>query len=164
MMRLGLLLAALVLAADQASKYWVLEVLDLPNLRSVPLFEFGPVGLNLSMVWNRGVTFGLLSGDGPLNHIILALVAAAIAGFLLRWMAKAESRAIAAALGAVVGGAIGNVIDRLRFGAVVDFVDAYGWSWHWYVFNVADAGIVCGVGVLLADALLRRAPPAKEAA
>ncbi|RYJ02670.1 MAG: signal peptidase II, partial [Acetobacteraceae bacterium] len=142
----------------------VLEVLDLPNLRSVPLFEAGPVGLNLTMVWNRGVTFGLLSGDGPLNHIILAVVAAAIAGFLLRWMAKAETRMIAAALGAVVGGAIGNVIDRLRFGAVVDFVDAYGWGWHWYVFNIADAGIVCGVGVLLADALFRRAPPAKEAA
>ena len=164
MMRLGLLLAAVLLAADQASKYWVLEVLDLPNLRSVPLFEAGPVGLNLTMVWNRGVTFGLLSGDGPLNHIILAVVAAAIAGFLLRWMAKAETRTIAAALGAVVGGAIGNVIDRLRFGAVVDFVDAYGWGWHWYVFNIADAGIVCGVGVLLADALFRRAPPAKEAA
>ena len=164
MMRLGLLLAAVLLAADQASKYWVLEVLDLPNLRSVPLFEAGPVGLNLTMVWNRGVTFGLLSGDGPLNHIILAVVAAAIAGFLLRWMAKAETRAIAAALGAVVGGAIGNVIDRLRFGAVVDFVDAYGWGWHWYVFNIADAGIVCGVGVLLADALFRRAPPAKEVA
>ena len=164
MMRLGLLLAAVLLAADQASKYWVLEVLDLENLRSVPLFEAGPVGLNLTMVWNRGVTFGLLSGDGPLNHIILAVVAAAIAGFLLRWMAKAETRMIAAALGAVVGGAIGNVIDRLRFGAVVDFVDAYGWGWHWYVFNIADAGIVCGVGVLLADALFRRAPPAKEVA
>ena len=130
----------------------------------MPLFEAGPVGLNLTMVWNRGVTFGLLSGDGPLNHIILAVVAAVIAGFLLRWLAKAETRAVAAALGAVIGGAIGNVIDRLRFGAVVDFVDAHGWGWHWYVFNIADAGIVCGVGVLLADALFRRAPPAKEAA
>ncbi len=164
MMRLGLLLAAVLLVADQASKYWVLEVLDLPSLGSVPLFEAGAVGLNLTMVWNRGVTFGLLSGDGPLNHIILALVAAVIAGFLLRWLAKAETRTVAAALGAVIGGAIGNVIDRLRFGAVVDFVDAHAWGWHWYVFNVADAGIVCGVGVLLADALFRRAPPAKEAA
>lgn len=164
MMRLGLLLAAVLLAADQASKYWVLEVLDLPDLRNLPLLAAGPVGLDLTMVWNRGVTFGLLSGDGPLNHIILAVLAAAIAGFLLRWMAKAETRPIAAALGAVVGGAIGNVIDRLRFGAVVDFVDVHGWGWHWYVFNIADAGIVCGVGVLLADALFRRAPPAKKAA
>ena len=64
------------------------------------------------------------------------------------------------ALGAVIGGAFGNVLDRLRFGAVVDFVDAHAWGWHWYVFNVADAAIVCGVGVLLLDALLppRQAP------
>ncbi|MDB5372127.1 MAG: signal peptidase [Belnapia sp.] len=164
MMRLGLILAVVLLVADQASKYWVLEVLDLPILRNLPLVSAGPLGLDLTMVWNRGVTFGLLSGDGPLNHIILAVVAAAIAGFLLRWMAKAETRPIAAALGAVVGGAVGNVIDRLRFSAVVDFIDVHGWGWHWYIFNVADAGIVCGVGVLLADALFRRAPPAKEAA
>ena len=163
MIRLGLAMAALLLAADQASKYWVLEGLDLPALRNVPLVSVGPVGLDLTMVWNRGVTFGLLSGDGPLNHVVLAVVAAVIAGFLLRWMAHAETRAIAAALGAVVGGAIGNVIDRLRFGAVVDFVDAHAWGWHWYVFNIADAGIVCGVGVLLADALFRRPPAGKEA-
>ena len=164
MMRLGLLLAAVLLAADQASKYWVLEVLDLPNLRSVPLFEAGPVGLNLTMVWNRGVTFGLLSGDGPLNHIILAVVAAAIAGFLLRWMAKVETRMIAAALGAVVGGAIGNVIDRLRFGAVVDFVDAYGWGWHWYVFNSPMPGSSAASGCCWRMPCSAGAPPAKEAA
>jgi len=114
------------------------------------------------MVWNRGVTFGLLSGDGPWNHLILALLAAAIALFLLRWLARAETRAIAVALGAVIGGAIGNVVDRLRFGAVVDFVDAHAWGWHWYVFNIADAGIVCGVAVLIADALFRRTPEAKQ--
>jgi len=114
------------------------------------------------MVWNRGVTFGLLSGDSPLNQALLAIAALAIAGFLVRWMARAENRAVALALGAVIGGAIGNVIDRLRFGAVVDFIDAHAWGWHWYVFNVADAAIVCGVGVLFADALFRRAPAAKQ--
>jgi lipoprotein signal peptidase len=114
------------------------------------------------MVWNRGVTFGLLSGDGPLNHLVLALLAAAIALFLLRWMTRAETPWVAVALGAVIGGAVGNVIDRLRFGAVVDFVDAHAWGWHWYVFNIADAGIVCGVGVLLVDALFRRPPEAKS--
>lgn len=157
-------MAALLLVADQASKWWVLEVLDLPTRRSLPLIEAGPLGLDLTMVWNRGVTFGLLSGEGSLNHVILAMVAAAIAVFLLRWMARAENRVVAVALGAVVGGAVGNVIDRLRFGAVVDFIDAHGWGWHWYVFNIADAGIVCGVGVLLADALFRRPPASKEAA
>ena len=163
-MRLGLAMAALLLVADQLSKWWVLEVLDLPNRRTVPLVEAGPLGLDLTMVWNRGVTFGLLSGEGSLNHIILAVLAAVIAAFLLRWMARAENRTVATALGAVVGGAVGNVIDRLRFGAVVDFVDAHGWGWHWYVFNIADAGIVCGVFVLLADALFRKPPASREAA
>lgn len=163
MMRLGLAVAVVLLLADQASKWWVLEVIELPLVRHVPLLAAGPIGLDLTMVWNRGVTFGLFSGDGALNHIILAVIATAIAGFLLRWMARAENRTVAAALGAVVGGAIGNVIDRLRFGAVVDFVDFHAWGWHWYVFNIADAGIVCGVGVLLADALFRRPPAGKEA-
>ena len=160
---LGLAVAVLLLAVDQASKWWILESLRLPEVRHVPLLEFGPLGLDLSMVWNRGVTFGLLSGDGPWNHLVLALLAAGIALFLLRWLARAETRAVAVALGAVIGGAIGNVADRLRFGAVVDFVDAHAWGWHWYVFNIADAGIVCGVAALIADALFRRAPEAKQA-
>ena len=162
-LRIGLAVAALLLAADQASKWWVLEAVRLHEVAHVPLLALGPFGLDLSMVWNRGVTFGLLSGDGPWNHLILALLAAAIAVFLLRWLARAETPAVAVALGAVIGGAIGNVVDRLRFGAVVDFVDAYAWGWHWYVFNIADAGIVCGVAALVADALFRRAPEAKQA-
>ena len=160
-LRLGLPIATLLLAADQASKWWVLDILRLPELRTLPLLQLGPFGLDLTMVWNRGVTFGLLSGDGPLNHLILAVLAAGIALVLLRWLLRAETAAVAAALGAVIGGAVGNVIDRLRFGAVVDFVDAYAWDWHWYVFNIADAGIVCGVAVLLADALFRRPVAAK---
>ncbi|MCB4821422.1 signal peptidase II [Roseicella aerolata] len=155
-LRLGLVVAALLLLADQASKWWILEGLRLPELRNLPLLEAGPFGLDFTMVWNRGVTFGLLSGDGPLNHLMLALLAAVIAGFLLRWLAKAETRLVAVALGAIIGGAIGNVIDRLRFGAVVDFIRAHAWGWNWYVFNIADAAIVCGVVVLLADALFRR--------
>jgi signal peptidase II len=162
-LRIGLLVAILLLAADQASKWWILEGLRLPEARHVPLLALGPFGLDLSMVWNRGVTFGLLSGDGPWNHLILAVLAGAIALFLLRWLARAETRMTAVALGAVIGGAVGNVMDRLRFGAVVDFVDAHAWGWHWYVFNIADAGIVCGVAALIADALFRRAPEAKQA-
>ena len=162
-LRLGLAVAAALFAADQASKCWILEELRLPEVRHVPGLALGPFGLDLSMVWNRGVTFGLLSGEGPWNHLILAMLAAGIAVFLLRWLARAETPAVAAALGAVIGGAIGNVLDRLRFGAVVDFVDAHAWGWHWYVFNIADAGIVCGVVVLIADALSSRAPEAKQA-
>ena len=161
-LRLGLPIAAGILVADQASKWWILEVARLPEVGHIPLLAAGPLGLDLTMVWNRGVTFGLLTGDGAWNHIILAVLAVAIAGFLLRWMVRAENRVTAVALGAVVGGAVGNVIDRVRFGAVVDFVDAHGWGWHWYVFNLADAAIVCGVLALVADALFRPKPETKE--
>lgn len=161
-LRLGLPVAGALLVADQVSKWWILEVARLPEVQHIPLLAAGPFGLDLTMVWNRGVTFGLLAGDGPWHHLVLALLAAAIAAFLLRWMARAENRLTAVALGAVVGGAIGNVIDRIRFGAVVDFVDAHAWGWHWYVFNVADAAIVCGVAALVADALFRPKPGPKE--
>lgn len=161
-LRLGLPVAAGILAADQLSKWWILEAARLPEVRHIPLLSLGPLGLDLTMVWNRGVTFGLLAGDGPWHHLGLAVLAAAIAAFLLRWMARAENRLTALALGAVVGGAVGNVIDRMRFGAVVDFVDAHGWGWHWYVFNIADAAIVCGVVALVADALFRPKAATKE--
>ncbi|WP_037301535.1 signal peptidase II [Rubritepida flocculans] len=154
-LRLGLGLALLLLVLDQASKWWILEVLDLPFRRNIPLLALGPLGLDLTMVWNRGVTFGLLSGEGAWNQVALGAVALAVAGFLVHWLRRAETRLVALALGGVIGGALGNVIDRLRFGAVVDFVDVHAWGWHWYVFNLADAAIVCGVIVLVADALLR---------
>ncbi len=161
MLRAGLALAAVILVADQGSKWFMLEVLRLPEVGHIPLLAIGPFGFDLTMVWNRGVTFGLLAGDSPWSQAALGALALLIAGFLLRWMARAENRATALALGAVVGGAVGNVIDRVRFGAVADFLDAHAWGWHWYVFNVADAAIVLGVLTLVADALFRPSPKAK---
>jgi len=163
-LRTGLIFAALLLIADQASKWWILEILELPTLRNVPVLQFGPFGLDLTMVWNRGVTFGLFSGGGAWNHLILAGLALVVSGFLLRWLSRSENRLVTYALGAVIGGAIGNVIDRIRFGAVVDFVDIHAWGWHWFVFNVADAAIVCGVLALVVDALIRPETKRKEAA
>jgi len=163
-LRTGLIFASLLLIADQATKFWILEILELPMLRNVPVLEFGPFGFDLTMVWNRGVTFGLFSGGGAWNHLILSALALVVAGFLLRWLARSDTRLVTYALGAVIGGAIGNVIDRIRFGAVVDFVDIHAWGWHWYVFNIADAAIVCGVMALVVDALIRPETKRKEAA
>ena len=142
-------MALAILIADQASKWWVLEVFDLPSKVSVAVL---PV-LNLTMVWNRGITFGLLSSDSTLASAMLAAVALGVVVALGLWLRRAERLAVALALGAVAGGAIGNVIDRLRYGAVVDFIHAHAWGWSWYVFNIADAAIVCGVGVLLLDSI-----------
>jgi lipoprotein signal peptidase len=147
---LGLASAVLVLLADQASKWWVLDVIDLPRVGQIVLL---PV-LNLTMVWNRGVTFGLLNGLGGWSSVVLAVVALAVVAAIGFWLARARTRLSAAALGAIAGGAIGNVIDRLRFGAVVDFIHAHIGTLSWYVFNVGDAAIVCGVAALMIESLL----------
>jgi lipoprotein signal peptidase len=148
---LGLVSALIVLVADQASKWWILNGLDLPALRQVVLL---PV-LNLTMVWNQGVTFGMLNGFGEWGRVILAAVALGVVGALGLWLRRAESKVVAISIGAIAGGAIGNVIDRLRYGAVVDFIHAHVQThWgdvSWYVFNVADAAIVCGVAALLIE-------------
>jgi signal peptidase II len=147
---LGAVVAIDVLVLDQLSKWWILEVYDLPSRVSVEVLPF----LNFTMVWNRGITFGLLSNDSALGSALLAGVALAVVVALGVWLWRAERLSVALALGAVAGGAVGNVIDRLLYGAVVDFIHAHAFGWSWYVFNVADAAIVCGVGVLLLDSLL----------
>ena len=147
MIRWGGIAALLTLVADQASKWWMLDVLHLPERGTVPLL---PV-LSLTMVWNQGVTFGLFHQEGAAGPWILAAVALAVVVALGFWLRRAETRLVACALGAIAGGAIGNVLDRVRFGAVVDFIHAHAGGWSWYVFNVADAAIVCGVAALVLD-------------
>ena len=150
---LGLTVSLIVMAADQASKWWILNVIRLPDIGQFVLL---PV-LNLTFVRNYGVTFGLLTGFGEWSYLLLAAVALAVVVALGVWLRRAESRLVATALGAIVGGALSNVIDRLRFGYVVDFIHAHVGGWSWYVFNLADAAIVCGVAALVLDSLLPRA-------
>jgi lipoprotein signal peptidase len=163
---MGIVAALIVLVADQASKWWVLNGLDLPDVRQIVLL---PV-LNLTMVWNHGVTFGLLNGLGSWGHIVLAVVALGVVGALGMWLRQAQDRMVAIAIGAISGGAVGNVADRVRFGAVVDFIHAHvntAWGdYSWYVFNVADAAIVCGVTALVLDSQFakRRAPKEQQTA
>ena len=138
-----------MLAADQASKWWVVNVLHLSRRGALVLL---PV-LDLRMVENRGITFGLLNGSQSVGPVLLAVVAIAVVIGLGVWLWRAESKLVAAAVGAIAGGAIGNVSDRLRLGFVVDFIQVHAFGWSWYVFNVADAAIVCGVGILLLEGL-----------
>ncbi|MDA8049810.1 MAG: signal peptidase II [Rhodospirillales bacterium] len=147
---LGFVVALAVLAADQVSKWWVLDVLGLA--RRAPLVLL-PV-LDLRMVQNRGITFGLLNGPETIGPLLLALVAIAVVFGLGVWLWRADRAVIAAAVGAIAGGATGNIVDRLRLGFVVDFIQAHAFGWSWYVFNLADAAIVCGVAALLIDGLL----------
>ena len=143
----GLFLGLLVLLADQWSKYWVLYGLDLPRRGMVRIL---PV-LNFALVWNHGVTFGLLAGDNAAS--ILIAIAVIVVAVLLIWLWRSRTLPTALAVGAITGGAIGNIISRFRYGAVVDFIDAHIGAWHWYVFNVADAAIVCGVAALIIEGM-----------
>lgn len=142
----GLIFAAFVLAADQASKWWILDAFRLPEKGSVPLIDGF---LNLTMVWNRGVSTGLLTAESDIGRWLLTALTAAIAVGVLVWMWRERSRWMILALGGILGGAIGNIIDRIRFGAVADFIDVRGIPYWSYVFNVADAAITIGVAVIL---------------
>jgi signal peptidase II len=145
--RLGAGLALATVALDQASKLWLLFVYDLPLREPVTL---APV-LDLMVVWNRGISYGLFQQDSGLGRWALVVLSLVAAFGLCLWMARTPSRFLAAALALVAGGAIGNAIDRIAYGAVFDFIHFHVGSWSWYVFNVADAAIVAGVVGLLYD-------------
>ncbi|MEE8273745.1 MAG: signal peptidase II [Alphaproteobacteria bacterium] len=150
MLRLGLVLAALVVALDQIVKSWAIAALstDAGRVEVTPFF-------NLVMVWNRGVSFGFL-GDAALPAWVLAAFAALVAAALVVWLARVHEPWLGAGIGLIVGGAVGNVIDRLARGAVADFFDFHLGVYHWPAFNVADAAITVGVGILIIDSLLIR--------
>lgn len=157
----GFALAAFILAADQASKYWILEVLRLPSIGSMEVLPF----FNLTMVWNRGVSFGLLAADSEIGRWGLVILSGVISLVFAVWLLKVARWSTVFALGLVIGGAIGNMIDRIRFGAVADFFD-FGQIFPW-VFNVADSAITIGA-ILLAVDLIRHpddkpTPPAPAA-
>jgi signal peptidase II len=144
----GLGLAAAILIADQATKALALNHLD--PVEPVVVTPF----FNLVLVWNRGVSFGLLTGTGYSSPWLLILLAALIATLLIVWLWRERRTLPQLALWLILAGALGNVIDRLRFGAVVDFLDFHLAGHHWPAFNIADSAIVIGAGLLLLDSLL----------
>lgn len=151
MTRKGLALALAIVVLDQASKWWILtSVMRPPRVIEVTPF------FNLVMGWNRGISFGLLNSDSPVNAWLLPLVVVAVTAALLVWLWRAERPWLTAGLGGVVGGAIGNLIDRLRFGAVADFLDFHAFGWHWPAFNVADGAITVGAAIILLESLFTR--------
>lgn len=150
----SLALLLVTVAADQLTKLWVLHRADLSE---------GPIAalpfMNITLIWNRGISYGLFQTDGAGRWVLLAGTVAAIIALLV-WLSRARRPVVALALGAILGGAIGNLIDRAAYGAVVDFVHLHAAGYSWYVFNIADVAIVAGVGALLLDSfLLNRTTP-----
>jgi signal peptidase II len=149
--RQAMALVVATLIVDQLSKQLLLDYLLQTELKMVSVIDGF---FRLVIVWNRGVSFGLLGGDRPLPAILLSGVAIAVCIGLFVWLRRTDRPLTGWGIGLVMGGAIGNVIDRARWGAVFDFADFHVNQWHWPAFNVADSAIVVGVGLMLIDSLI----------
>ena len=144
----GLVLALAIVALDQITKWAVLQAFDPYQMLAVTPF------FNLVLVWNRGVSFGMFSSAGDHGPWLLTALAAAIGAFVIVWLYRETRPLTRTALWMVLAGAIGNTIDRLRFGAVVDYLDFHAFGYHWPAFNVADSAIVIGACLILLDSLV----------
>jgi len=151
---LGVGAAIATLVIDQASKYWLLHVFDIAHRGTVRITPF----FDLVLAWNIGISFGWFQNDGQIAQIGLMVVKALAVIALAIWMSRSRTILATVALGMIIGGAIGNAVDHFVYGAVVDFalfhVQISGNTFNWYVFNLADAAIVAGVGALLYDSLI----------
>jgi len=132
------------------------ERLSFTSIEALPFF-------NWVMVWNKGVSFGILNHDSNYGPLFLILMALAVSIWFTIWLTKTENRMQALGLAMVIGGALGNIIDRIRFGAVMDFLDFHIAGFHYPAFNVADSCIVVGVIILMAHALFFDKPLHKDA-
>lgn len=148
-MFIGLNIALLVVFFDQISKYVMLnKVLGEHIMIYVAPF------FNLVRAWNTGVSFSMFNNYGNLGAWVLSGLAIIIVVFLIYWLKSEENCGAQIALGMIIGGAIGNVIDRVRLGAVFDFLDFHIGENHWPAFNVADSFICIGAAVLIAQNLI----------
>ena len=150
-LRYGVTAAVATLVLDQSLKFWLIHVFDIARHGTVKLTPF----FDLVLAWNQGISFGWFQHDGPAAQIVLMAIKAVAVVVLAVWMARSSTLLATLALGLIIGGAIGNGIDRLAYGAVVDFalfhVRIGETTFNWYVFNLADVAIVAGVAALLYD-------------
>ncbi len=154
LLRSGVIAAVAALLTDQASKLWLLNIYELGRRGAVTVTPF----FDLVLAWNTGISYGWFQDTGPFGQTILIAVKALAIIVLAIWMARSGSRLAVIGLGLIIGGAIGNAIDRMMYGAVVDFalfhVQIGEKTYNWYVFNLADVAIVAGVAGLLYDSFV----------
>lgn len=172
-------IASFFVALDQLSKWAVTQIMIKPllSLPATGFFEwisatearlpYAEINVwpffNIVMVWNQGVSFGLFNQSTDYGPVILVILALVISAVFLIWLFRSNSDLQRLGIAMVIGGALGNVIDRARFGAVIDFLDVHAAGYHWPAFNVADSFVVVGVGILIVYALffeknLQKAP------
>ncbi|MBZ0216736.1 MAG: signal peptidase II [Fimbriimonadaceae bacterium] len=147
--RFGLGVALFTFLLDQASKQWLLHIFKDAGVAKIQAASF----LDFVLVWNQGVSYGLFPQQSELGRWLLVLFSCVVICFLLLWLMRSSSLLIAVSLGLIIGGATGNALDRVIFGAVIDFFSFHAYDFHWYVFNLADAAIVAGAAGLIYDSL-----------
>ena len=143
----AIIIALVILISDQITKLLALHFFSDGPRAVLPFFNF-------VLVWNRGVSFGMFSGSAPYAPYVLSALALVVVAGLAYWMTKIDHNPLKIAICIVIAGAIGNVIDRLRFGAVVDFLDFHAFGWHYPAFNIADSAIVLGIAYIVVDSIL----------
>ena len=164
-----LALVFFIAIADQLSKWFITEMVYRPRMKMQPQGfidwimnapeRLGPIRIeitsfyNLVMVWNEGVSFGMMNSMGDIGPLILMGIALVVSLILMVWMLGTQDRAKGAAFALIIGGGIGNVIDRARFGGVIDFIDLHAFGYHWPAFNIADCTIVVGIVFIIVHAL-----------
>lgn len=149
MVIIGLSMAFLAFVVDQFSK-WQTAVFFVNEESPKAITSF----FNLVEAWNTGVSFSLFDDGGVWGAVALSIFALLVVVFLLSWLRHETSPLVQAALGLIIGGALGNVVDRLRFGAVYDFLDFHYRGWHWPAFNAADSFICIGAFLIIVHSLV----------
>lgn len=169
---LSVLILLLIIALDQISKWvvmdWLIHAtqshdLSLPGFfawlmqagqERLPFFQQKITGFfNLVLVWNEGVSFGLFARGGAGHALLLAGFACIVSMIFFIWMLRTGRALVCLSLALVIGGALSNAWDRVRFGAVIDFLDFHVTGWHWPAFNIADSAIVIGIAILIVDSI-----------
>ncbi len=154
----GVVTAGIIFLLDQLSKYWIIH-LFWPAQGCAPLdqalsykcrFVVTPF-MDLTMAWNKGVSYGLFAQHSDMGrYLLIGFSVLAMIGFFI-WLGSVTGRFLALGIGLVIGGAAGNMLDRINYEAVADFVSLHAFGYYWYIFNVADVAIVAGAAVLLYD-------------
>lgn len=172
---LGLVLVFSIVFADQYSKWLVLDMLRttppsangfiqwfttpdkiaffVNERETFKTITLAPM-LNLVVVWNQGISFGLFDSNSPGTAFVLIGISMAASVLMLIWMAMTAKKLVALPLALIIGGAVSNTLDRIRFGAVADFIDVHAGQWHWPAFNLADSSIVAGAALLLLESFM----------
>jgi len=140
-----LLFVVLIFAADRVSKTIILNFFETSEFTSIKINSF----LNFSLVWNNGIAFGLLSLDENFYYNILTLIILFITIIIIFLALKTSDFLKKLSYFMIAGGASGNIFDRLYFSSVVDFIDITYNNFHWFIFNVADIFITCGILILI---------------